>query len=247
MASTSDTPYVLLIGMDLPADTSDEDLVAWRDGYSVIHVPEAVESHPGFVRGTRYELIEPDARGDLGPRWLVLFEMSSQAAAEAFMARVDGDPSAYPLWRRWTNLPWSMRWRVVWKRHDGYSGAIGKWGRPYLLIEGMDAAEGTDAAGLVAFDKFYNEVRVPDVVAKLGFDQALRFERVRSFDHPSPGCPRFMAAYDGSEEVLRVRAQPGGLPPIADDGPPAWTGRDTKWQLLYRRVSSYARLATIEP
>lgn len=247
MTTPDDTPYVLMIGMDLPADATTEQRLAFSDGYSQIHIPEVVESHPGFVRGTRFELIEPDPRGDLGPQWVVVYEIANEAAVWAFIDRVDGGPDGYPVYRRWTDQPWSMRWRVLWARRDGYAGSIGKGELPYLMLIGMDAAEGSSDADLEAFQRFYDDIHVPEVVAALGLDVALRYERLRAFDHPAPGCPRFMAAYLGREQVVVIRSSREGRPPISDDGPPAWKGRNTQWRLFYRRVSSYGRHALIDP
>ena len=81
MTTPDDVPYVLMIGMDLPPGASTEQRLAFSDGYSQIHTPEVVESHPGFVRGTRFELVDPDPRGDLGPQWVVVYEIATEAAA----------------------------------------------------------------------------------------------------------------------------------------------------------------------
>ena len=40
---------------------------------SKTHLQEVVASNPGFVRGARYELLHPDPRSDVGPRWLAEF------------------------------------------------------------------------------------------------------------------------------------------------------------------------------
>src|SRR5215510_13688744 len=58
-----------------------------------MHVPEVVASNPGFVRGTRYELLQPDPRGDWGPRWLAVYEMDGEAAARTYAQRNDAPPA----------------------------------------------------------------------------------------------------------------------------------------------------------
>ena len=57
-------PFMYWVGMNTAADTSQEELAKFNDFYSNTHVPEVVTSNPGFVRATRYELYEPDPRGD---------------------------------------------------------------------------------------------------------------------------------------------------------------------------------------
>lgn len=227
--------YLVVVGEDRPGLSQDE-LLAINDRYSQVHLPDMVGRNKGFLRGTFYQLIEPDPRGDLGPGWLTVYELSGADAAASYLRRAEaGDtPPGYHGSR--------IRWHVIWRRYTGYEGAIGRWGRPYLYLIGMDVPPGTSDEELAAFNKFYDELHVPEVVAVLGHEQGLRFERLRSLDHPEPGCPQFMATYDGDEKVIRTAAE--GIPAgaIRLDGPPAWNNRRTQWRLLYRRVASCARL-----
>lgn len=229
--------YLVVVGEDRP-ELSDDELVACRDGYAQVRLPEVVSGNAGFRRGTSYQLIGPDPRGDLGPGWLTVYELDGPDAAASYLRRAetgDAPPPAADGGR--------VRWHMVWRRRDGYQGAIGRWGRPYLYLIGMDVPPGTSAAELAAFDEFYDELHVPEVVAVLAYDRALRFEQVRSLAHPDPGCPRFMAIYDGDEKAIRRAAE--GIPDgaIRLDGPPAWNNRSTRWRLLYRRLASWARAA----
>ena len=246
-AAVLDSPYLLVVGVDLPQDGLDEvDLAAFNDSYSQIHVPDVVEANPGFMRGTRYELIQPDPRGDLGPQWLAAYELADRAAADGYLQRAAQPGPGQAARRDWADYGRTVRWRVLWRRHEDFRGAIGPWGRPYLFVIGMDVPSGTDAAGLAAFNEFYSRAHVPQVVQALGYVQGLRFQRLHSFVHPEPGCPQFMATYDGDEEA--IRRQVAGVPPdaIQMEGPDAWNNRHTQWRLVYRRVSSYARAATVE-
>lgn len=232
--------YLVVVGEDLAQGLDSEDLVDFRDSYSQVHLPGVVNSHDGVLRGTRYQLIGPDPRGDLGPGWLSVYELSGKEPADRFLGRGDGaDPGQRLSWHR---DGCRVRWHVVWQRRPGYEGAIGRWGRPYLFLIGMDVPPGTDESELAAFDAFYDQTHLPAVVQVLGYERGLRFERVASLVHPEPGCPRFMAVYDGDEESIRRSAE--GIPPdaIPMDGPEAWNNRETQWRLLYRRVASYARL-----
>lgn len=167
---------------------------------------------------SRYELLEPDPRGDFGPRSLAVYEFP-EPPREPEMA-VAG-----------------TRWRVVWRRLDHYPGSIVGAGLPFLFIVGMDVPADTDPAGLRAFNSYYDDPHVPEVVSALRFRHGLRYELWRADAHRPGGCPRFLAAYLGDEEFRAVWTSPGGPPPISNDGPPAWMDRETKWRLHYRRTS----------
>src|ERR687894_307239 len=97
-------PFTYWVGMRTPADASAEALEEFNAFYNDVHVGEVVERH-GFLRATRYELQEPDPRGDFGPRWLAVYERDEQAA-KGYRKRKGAPPRggrAYtrgpPLWR----------------------------------------------------------------------------------------------------------------------------------------------------
>lgn len=243
--------YLVVVGEDVPPGLDSEDLIAFSDRYSQLHMPAVVDAHDGFLRGTRYQLIGPDPRGDLGPGWLSIYELSGETAAAGYLGQVAAGDAPPGLGRvaagdaprlSWQDHGCRVRWHVVWRRRPGYEGAIGRWGRPYLYLIGMDVPAGTDDDGLAAFDAFYDQTHLPAVVRVLGYERGLRFERLSGLTHPEPGCPQFMAVYDGDEQSIRRAVD--GIPPdaIPMDGPPSWNNRRTQWRLLYRRVGSYARL-----
>ena len=60
-------PFMYWVGMHTSPDTDPAAVAEFSQFYSTVHVPEVVASNPGFVRGTRYELLQPDPRGDYGP------------------------------------------------------------------------------------------------------------------------------------------------------------------------------------
>src|SRR5262244_794902 len=70
-------PFMYWVGMNTPPGTDAAAVAEFSQFYSTIHVPEVVASNPGFVRGTRYELLQPDPRGDMdhggwrSTRWTV--------------------------------------------------------------------------------------------------------------------------------------------------------------------------------
>jgi hypothetical protein len=85
-------PFMYWVGMNTSPDTDPAAVAEFSQFYSTVHVPEVVASNPGFVRGTRYELLQPDPRGDYGPRWLAVYEMDGEAAARTYATRNDGPP-----------------------------------------------------------------------------------------------------------------------------------------------------------
>jgi hypothetical protein len=76
-------PFMYWVGMNTPPDTDPAAVAEFSQFYSTVHVPEVVASNPGFVRGTRYEILQPDPRGDYGPRWLAVYDMDGEAALAA--------------------------------------------------------------------------------------------------------------------------------------------------------------------
>ena len=129
-------PFMYWVGMNTPPDTDPTAVAEFSQFYSKIHVPEVVASNPGFVRGTRYELLQPDPRGDWGPRWLAVYEMDGEAAARTYAARNDGPPEGRPrytpgpaAWQQ-TQSVWRMIWRQVSScRHGESAPALHLHGR----------------------------------------------------------------------------------------------------------------------
>jgi hypothetical protein len=234
------------VGMNTQPDTSLQDLADFNDFYSNTHIKEVVASNPGFIRATRYELLEQDARGDFGPRWLAVYEMDSREAADLSIKRNDGPPEARPTYTpgpaAWQSYEgW---WRLMWHRLVPEAGELGASGAPYIYMVGMDVPEGTDAKGLAEFDDFYTNIHVPEVVAVSKFLSGTRYELHRSFRHPEPGSPRFLAVYEADADSLAARARRAASPATAaplSSGPPTWEAHVTAWRLLYRRLDSVER------
>jgi hypothetical protein len=233
-------PFMYWVGMNTAPDTSAADLADFDRFYSQTHVPEVVANNPGFVRGTRYELLEPDPRGDFGPRWLAVYEMDGEAAARTYAERNDGPADGRPTY---TPGPaaWSRTesvWRMIWR---GVSASGQSSETPYsIFMVGMNVPDDTDAAGLAAFNEFYTRTHVPEVMAAGGYSRGVRFELQRAFRHPEPGCPRFCAIYTADESATRanqaLRANPRPGRPQLSSGPPTWEKHDTRWRLIYRRI-----------
>ena len=240
----ANAPFMYWVGMNTQPDTSDSDLADFNDFYSNTHVKEVVAANAGFIRATRYELLEQDARGVFGPRWLAVYEMENREAADLYIKRNDGPPegrasySAGPAaWQRYEG--W---WRLLWRRLVPESGELGAGAALYIYMVGMDVPAGTDQQGLNEFNDFYTKTHVPEVVAAGSFLRGTRYELYRELRHPEPAAPRFLAVYEGDEKSLETRAgrvSGSAKPAPLSSGPPAWEGHVTAWRLMYRRLDSY--------
>ena len=58
--------------------------------------PEVIAANPGFQAASRYELLAPDSRGAFAPRWLAVYELDSESAAQTYLARNDGPAEGHP-------------------------------------------------------------------------------------------------------------------------------------------------------
>jgi hypothetical protein len=242
----SGAPYMYWVGMNTHPDTSPDELAKFNDFYSNTHMREVVSSNPGFIRATRYELCEQDARGNFGPRWLAAYEMEDEDAAKGYIARNDGPPEGRPSYSpgpaAWQNYQgW---WRLLWRRKTPLEGQLSPNTTPYLYFVAMDEAPGTDEQGLREFNEFYTNVHVPEVVGVSDFVSGARYELYREFRHPEPRSPGYLAVYEANDQSLKTRADraanPGAYKPLSS-GPPSWEGHVTAWRLMYRRLDSWEK------
>jgi hypothetical protein len=100
---------IYLLGVDPPEDATDDDLVAFNDFYTDVHLPEVAERRHA-LRSVRYELVEADRPPYRGaPRFLAIYEVDEQSAANR---RHSGPPySKGPeVWQRHTT-PWRLWYR----------------------------------------------------------------------------------------------------------------------------------------
>ena len=240
MAEAFSYPYMYWVGMNTAPDTDEATLAAFNTFYSNTHLPEVLAHNPGFVRGSRYELLAPDPRGDFGPRWLAVYEMDGEAAAHAYAQRNDGSPEGRPTYtpgpEAWQKS--QMMWRMIWQ-HMSSCGSAREL--PYsIFMVGMNVPPDTDDAGLAEFNAFYTDIHVPEVMAHRGYHRGTRFECYRAFRHPQPGCPRFCAIYEADQAATeadqKARANPQPGPSPLSSGPPTWEKHDTLWRLVYRRI-----------
>jgi hypothetical protein len=240
MAEAFSHPFMYWVGMTTAPNTDAAALAAFNTFYSKTHLPEVVASNPGVVRGWRYELLQPDPRGDFGPRWLAVYEMDGEAAAHAYAQRHDGPPEGRPTYTpgpaAWQES--QSMWRMIWKRLSSCGSASQP---PHsIFMVGMNIPPDTDAAGLAEFNAFYTNIHVPEVMAHRGYDRGTRFELYRAFRHPEPGCPRFCAIYEADETTTaatqQARINPQSGRSSLSSGPPTWEKHDTLWRLVYRRI-----------
>ena len=109
-APAGEGPFAIyLLGVDPPADATDDDLVVFNDFYTHVHLPEVAERRHA-LRAVRYELVEeirPPPRG--APRFLAVYEVGEESAANR---RHTGPPYATgpDVWQRHTT-PWRLWYR----------------------------------------------------------------------------------------------------------------------------------------
>src|SRR5919199_1176945 len=115
-------PFMYWVGMDTDPRTTAEALAEFNRFYSTTHVYEVLAAHPGFVSVSRYELLDQDPRGGLhcGPRWLAVYEMANEGAAEQYVK-----DNARPWLHRQRYSPWPPArkrartvWRMIWRQRS---------------------------------------------------------------------------------------------------------------------------------
>jgi hypothetical protein len=184
----------------------------------------------GFELVHRYELLKPDARGDYGPKRLTIYE-SGEGARALFDLRSGALSGAD-----------NARWRLLWRR-------LVERGTPKempdsLFIVGMTPAADADETGIRAFNDFYTNIHVPEVMTSHSSSHGTRFELLRAFKHLGSTSPRYVAIYElDAQSTAAIESEAAGGPaafPMASSnvsvGPPAWEHRNTAWRLFYRRV-----------
>jgi hypothetical protein len=224
--------------MDTDPRTTPEALAEFNRFYSTTHVGEVLAAHPGFVKATRYELLDPDPRGGMhaGPRWLASYAMTDEAAAQQYIK-----DNARPWLHRRQYSPWpSARkraktvWRMLWRQISA-TGTTDQAPVSIMMV-GMNVPADTAANGLAEFNTFYTETHVPEVMAYGGYARATRYELYREFAHPAPGCPRFCAIYEADGAATDAREARRAARGTLSSGPPTWAQHDTVWRLVYRRI-----------
>jgi hypothetical protein len=226
-------PFMYWVGMDNRSTDADE-LRAFHQYYGHTHVPEVVAHNPGFVLGHRYQLRDPDRRGDRGPMFIAAYEIADGPGAQTYMDRNDGPAEGRPSYTPgppvWSRI--ELRWRMIWRQ----IAATGPVAQPpaSIFVVGIDPPFDADAAALAEFNDFYTHVHVPEVVANWGYTRATRYELARQFLHPAPGAPRYCAVYE-SDDPAAPTPSAGKVP--ESSGPAVWRDHTTPWRLTYRRLT----------
>lgn len=226
---TTDAPYLLSVGIDVPTDLTHEALRHYTDGRSQIHLPESVETHPGFVRGTLYERVGPRQPGNDWPQSLTLLEIDSREAMQGFVDRFEGGPRGYPIYRHWTDVAHSVRWRAMWRRVDPPAGQLGANHAPYLRLVGHPAGSPGPSAGLPPH---------PHAVAdRLRYRHRTGYALHADLSGLALPVPDTLLAYEAWEVTA---LDPAGAAPHGEPGSPA------VWDCVYRRISSHLRNALVD-
>lgn len=225
---STDAPYLLSVGVDVPADLTHEALRHYTDGRSQIHLPESVETHPGFVRGTLYERVGPRQPGNDWPQSLTLLEIDSLEAMQGFVDRFLGGPRGYPIYRHWTDVAHTVRWRAMWRRVDPPAGQLGADHAPYLRLIGCRNGSPRPAPDSAPHPHA--------IVDRLRYRH--RTEYVLHADLSGTGleAPGTLLAYQAWEVTTLDPVDTGAGQPV-----------QAVWDCVYRRISSHLRNALVAP
>jgi hypothetical protein len=228
-------PFAYWVGMETDPRATPEALAEFNHFYSTTHVREVIDAHPGFLSVSRYELAVDDPRGGEhhGPRWLAVYEMKDEAAAEQYLK-----DNARPWLHRRKYSPWpaarrkaKTTWRMLWRRLASTGSSLST--PESIFMVGMNVPPETEGPALAEFNAFYSDTHLAEVTAAGGYARGTRFELYRGFAPSDPGPPRYCAVY---ESAAPATEQPTFAPAGLSSGPPVWEQRDALWRLVYRRL-----------
>ena len=210
-----------------PADM--EELNEW---YDTVHVPEVVDRNPGFTRGRRWQLVDPEPSGSRAPFWLAVYDIADQGNADGYLQRAAAgiavSPPFTPPPPAWKKL--EVRWRLLWRAFH----SRGSCEDPQrLFLVGMDPMAGASTVERKDFDDFYSDVHVPEVMELLGFESGKRSRCHGTIAYPGDNGPEFCAAYESTDRTPMDRAGARGR---LSEGPRAWQHRRVSWRLTYERL-----------
>lgn len=217
------------VGLDTPG-ASESDARRFNEFYWSTHVPEVMANNPGFVRCDRFELVQPDERGDFGPRWLARYTMDA-AAAQKYVEE-NSKPGYVMPYEAFPALDCEIvvRWRLLWE-HVASSGDATYESKRLRLI-GMDPWLESSDAQLREFNDFYTDVHLAEARLILGATQVSRYELVRDFVAYPSTSPRYAALY----ELDGPSFAPETWTTQLSSGPLSWEHRNTHWRLEYERI-----------
>ena len=166
--------------------------------------------------GERYDFLAVAARGFRPPRFLTIDPMAGDDP------QVGERPDREGL---------RQTWSLVYRRLT-QTGPRGVEPHAIYLLGVNPPPDATDDE-LEEFNRFYNEVHLPEVAERRHALRAVRFELVHEVRPPYQGAPRFLAVYEVDEESAANRRHVG---PKYSAGPPVWQQHKTPWRLWYRRL-----------
>lgn len=224
-----DAPFMLTVGVDVPGSLRGEELGGYVQARAQVHMPESVESHPGFMRGTVYQRVGPAEGANDWPETVTVLEIDSAEAAYGFVDRLLKGPRGYPAYRSWTDVAHTVRWRALWQRQQPAAGQLTAGPAPYLRLIGSRASDaGEPAPG--------RQPAPHAVVPSLHYLAGTTYALTRNLAEPAE-IPQVLAAYP-AREVTTFDAAPEAGPHC-----PGPEGAGIIWDCVYRRVTSYVRAA----
>ena len=226
-----DAPFMLTVGVDVPESLRGDELDVYIQARAQIHMPESVESHPGFIRGTVYQRVGPREGHNDWPEALTVLEIDSAEAAGGFVDRLIKGPRGYPAYRRWTDVAHTVRWRALWQRRQPRPGQLTAGSAPYLRLIGYRDSDARELA-------LECQPAPHAVLRSLRYVAGASYSLERNLAEPAP-IPRVLHAY-AAREVTTFDATPAPGAPSPGNG-----GAGIIWDCAYRRVTSYVRAALI--
>jgi hypothetical protein len=207
--------------------------------YYGIHIPEAVELNPGFVRATRWELLRQDPRDGRGPQWLNMFELDGPTAVQGYLDRnAPGAPKQEGFTPAPTLSPTKHPlFKSMWEK-VATSGAPSATPVATAFVVGMDVPDDLTEAEAAEFETYFLGTHAPEVREGWGYDRFVAYRLLHDLGHKGPRAPRYLMVYtadaDATEVVRerRERAVTEGEPPRTP-GPAVWDRRDGAWRLHY--------------
>lgn len=191
---------------------------------------ESAPANP--AAGAHYELLAVAARGFRPPRFVETTPLSPASGARLAADGVDLEQELTTMTEATTEhrglrRVWSLVYRQIAETGPQVTVPFGI----YLL--GVDPPLDTTPDELQAFNDFYTNIHLPEVLERRNGLRATRYELVRQLRAPYKGAPQFLAVYEVDEESASHRRHTG--PPYSA-GPPVWQRHTTPWRLWYRQL-----------
>ena len=224
-----DAPFMLTVGVDVPESLPGDELDVYIQARAQVHMPESVESHPGFMRGTVYQRVGPPEGTNDWPETLTVLEIDSAAAADAFVDRLLKGPQGYPAYRQWTDVAHTVRWRALWQRRTPPPGQLTAGTAPYLRLIGNRGSDSGEPALEV-------QPAPHAVVRSLHYLPGTCYSLARNLAEPGE-IPHVLQAYPAREATTFDAAPEEGA------HNPGTAVAGIIWDCVYRRAASYVRAA----